>query len=104
MRSTVLWTPPSPTTAGQISIPARSRPRSASLSAGGCDTGSPTDEGSVDLVPGLEGAETDKLAYSTDCDDGIDAALWTINDGGHIPFFSTEFADMTTDWLFGHSR
>jgi polyhydroxybutyrate depolymerase len=72
--------------------------------AGGCDVFSPTDEGSVDLVPALDGAETDKLAYSTDCDEGIDAALWTINDGGHIPFFSTEFADMTTDWLFGHSR
>ncbi len=72
--------------------------------AGGCDIGSPTDEGSVDLVPALDGAETNKLAYSTDCDEGIDAALWTINDGGHIPLFSTEFADMTTDWLFRHSR
>ncbi len=72
--------------------------------AGGCDIGSPTDEGAVDLVPGIDGAETDKLAYATGCDEGIDAALWTINDGGHIPFFSTEFADMTTDWLFGHSR
>ena len=75
-----------------------------SATAGGCDVGSPTDEGSVDLVPGIDGAETDKVAYSTGCDEGIDAALWTINDGGHIPFFSTEFADMTTDWLFGHSR
>ncbi len=72
--------------------------------AGGCDVGSPTAEGSVDLVPGIDGAETDKVAYSTGCDEGIDAALWTINDGGHIPVFSTEFADMTTDWLFGHSR
>jgi polyhydroxybutyrate depolymerase len=75
-----------------------------SAAAGGCDVGSPTDEGSVDLVPALDGAETDKVAYSTGCDEGIDAALWTINEGGHIPFFSTEFADMTTDWLFGHSR
>jgi polyhydroxybutyrate depolymerase len=72
--------------------------------AGGCDVGSPTAEGSVDLVPGIDGAETDKVAYSTGCDEGIDAALWTINEGGHIPVFSTEFADMTTDWLFGHSR
>ncbi len=72
--------------------------------AGGCDIGSPTDEGAVDLVPGIDGAETDKLAYATGCDAGIDAALWTINDGVHIPFFSTAFADMTTDWLFGHSR
>ena len=72
--------------------------------AGGCDVGSPTDEGSVDLVPGLDGAETDKVAYATGCEEGTDAALWTINDGSHIPVFSAEFADMTTDWLFGHSR
>lgn len=73
-------------------------------SAGGCDTDSPTDEGSVDLVPALDGAETDKVAYSTGCDEGIDAGLWTINEGGHVPFFSTDFADMTTDWLFRHTR
>ena len=72
--------------------------------AAGCDIGSPSDEGSVDLVPGLEGTETDKVAYSTGCSEGVDAALWTINDGSHIPFFSTAFADMTTDWLFSHSR
>jgi len=73
-------------------------------SAGGCDTGSTTDEGSVDLVPLLEGAETDKVAYSMGCDEGIDAGLWTINDGPHTPFFSSDFADMATDWLFRHSR
>jgi polyhydroxybutyrate depolymerase len=72
--------------------------------AGGCATTVPTDEDSVDLVPALEGAETDKVAYSTGCDEGIDAGLWTINDGGHIPFFSLDYADMTTDWLFRHSR
>jgi polyhydroxybutyrate depolymerase len=75
-----------------------------SAAAGGCDVGSPTEEGSVDLVPDIDGTETDKVAYSTGCDEGIDTALWTINEGGHIPIFSTEFADMTTDWLFGHSR
>jgi polyhydroxybutyrate depolymerase len=72
--------------------------------AGGCDVGSPTADGTADLVPTLDGAETDKVAYSTGCDDGIDAALWTINEGSHIPIFSPEFADMTTDWLFAHSR
>ena len=72
--------------------------------AGGCDTGSPTVESPVDLVPALDGAETDRVAYSTGCDEGIDAGLWTINDGPHIPFFSSEFANMTTDWLFRHSR
>ncbi len=73
-------------------------------SAAGCDTSVPTDEGPVDLVPALEGAETDEVAYSTACDEGIDAGLWTINGGGHIPFFSPDFADMTTDWLLRHER
>lgn len=74
--------------------------------AAGCDTNMPTDEGSVDLVRNeiLPGAETDKVAYSTGCDPGIDAALWTINDGPHIPAISAAFPDMTTDWLFAHSR
>ena len=31
-------------------------------------------------------------------------SVWTIQDGSHIPFFSIEFADMATDWLFRHSR
>jgi polyhydroxybutyrate depolymerase len=72
--------------------------------AGGCDTGSPTAESSVDLVPALEGAETDRISYSNGCDEGIDAALWTINDGPHISFFSQDYANLTTDWLFRHSR
>jgi polyhydroxybutyrate depolymerase len=72
--------------------------------AGGCDTNSPTDEPPVDLVPALDGAETDRIEFSTGCDAGIDDALWTINGGGHIPFFSLNYANMTTDWLFRHSR
>jgi polyhydroxybutyrate depolymerase len=73
-------------------------------SSAGCDTNTPADQGAVDLVPGIDGAETDKVAYLTGCDEGVDAALWTINDGPHIPFFSLEYANMTLDWLLGHSR
>ena len=58
----------------------------------------------MDLVPALEGAETDRISYSNGCDEGIDAALWTINDGPHISFFSQDYANLTTDWLFRHSR
>jgi polyhydroxybutyrate depolymerase len=70
----------------------------------GCDTNSPTDEGSADLVGTIDGAETDMVAYTTGCDEGVDAALWTINGGGHIPAFTPNFADMTTDWLLDHKR
>jgi polyhydroxybutyrate depolymerase len=72
--------------------------------AAGCDINAPTDLGPVDLVPGIEGAETDRIEFQTGCDAGIDDALWTINDGVHIPFFSPEYANMTTDWLLRHSR
>lgn len=75
-----------------------------SAATAGCDPGSSTPLGTLDLVPALEGEETARQAYQEDCDEGLSAELWTINEGGHIPFFSTEFADQTTDWLFRHSR
>jgi polyhydroxybutyrate depolymerase len=75
-----------------------------SAAAAGCDPGAPTALGSVDIVPAVDGEETDMIAYTTGCDEGLDAELWTINDGSHIPFFTTDFADMATDWLFRHSR
>jgi polyhydroxybutyrate depolymerase len=75
-----------------------------SAAAAGCDPDAPTPLGSVDLVPAVDGEETDMVAYSTGCDEGLDAELWTINEGGHIPFFTTDFADMATDWLFRHTR
>ena len=52
----------------------------------------------------LEGEETEKIGYQTGCDEGLDAELWTIDEGVHIPFFSTEFSEMALDWLFRHSR
>ena len=73
-------------------------------SAAGCDLQATTDEGAVDLVPMVDGAETDRTAYNTGCMPGVDAALWTVNDGSHIPFFSEDFADLATDWLLRHSR
>lgn len=79
-------------------------------SAAGCDINSPTVIGNVDLVASVEGEETEQVAYTTGCQAGVDAALWTIQDGVHIPGFyppgSSEpvFADLTTDWLLAHSR
>jgi polyhydroxybutyrate depolymerase len=81
-----------------------------SAAAAGCDPESSTFLESLDLVPAVEGDETDLYAYSTGCDEGLDAELWTINDGLHIPFFQPLssgkplFPDLITDWLFRHSR
>ncbi len=79
-------------------------------SAAGCDTGSPSVLGNVDLISAVDGAETEQVAYTAGCQDGVDAALWTIQDGPHIPFFNapssgeTAFAELASDWLLAHSR
>jgi len=81
-----------------------------SAAAAGCDPESSTSLGSLDLIDGVDGDETDLYAYSTGCDEGLDAELWTINDGGHTPFFQALdsgkplFPDLIIDWLFRHSR
>jgi polyhydroxybutyrate depolymerase len=71
-----------------------------SAESAGCDPNTTTPLGSTDFVPAVPAEETDKVSYSTSCDDGLAVELWTINDGGHIPFFTIDFADQVTDWLF----
>jgi polyhydroxybutyrate depolymerase len=79
-------------------------------SAAGCDTESPTSLGKIDLVAMGKGDETEQVAYTTGCQGGVDAALWTIQNGVHIPVFyrpgddAPAFADLATDWLLEHSR
>ncbi len=79
-------------------------------SAAGCDTDSPTSLGNIDLVSMVDGDETEQVAYTTGCQGGVDAALWTIQDGVHVPFFyqprddEPAFAVLVTDWLLEHSR
>jgi len=75
-----------------------------SAASAGCDPDATTPLGTVDLVPMIDGEETEKIGYQTGCDEGLDVELWTIQDGSHFPFFSTDFSDMATDWLFQHSR
>jgi polyhydroxybutyrate depolymerase len=79
-------------------------------SAAGCDISSPTLVGNIDLVSTVEGDETEQVAYTTGCQEGVDAALWTIQGGVHVPFFyqpgsdAPVFADLATDWLLEHRR
>jgi polyhydroxybutyrate depolymerase len=79
-------------------------------SAAGCDTESPTIVGNTDLVSMVEGEETEQVAYTTGCQGGVDAALWTTRDGVHRPIFyqpgsgDPVFADLATDWLLQHTR
>jgi polyhydroxybutyrate depolymerase len=76
--------------------------------AAGCDTGASTTLGNIDLVGPVPGDETERVEYKAGCQGAVDAALWTIQDGSHVPFFyqtgDTVFADLATDWLLQHSR
>ncbi len=64
--------------------------------------------GKIDLVGSVPGDETEQVEYKTGCQEAVDAALWTIEGGSHIPFFyqmgDTVFADLATDWLLRLSR
>jgi polyhydroxybutyrate depolymerase len=75
-----------------------------SAASAGCDPDATTPLGAVDLVPSIDGDETEMTGYSTGCDEGLDVELWTVHDGPHIPLFSADFGDMATDWLFRHGQ
>lgn len=75
-----------------------------SAATAGCDPEATTPLGTANLVPTIDGEETEKTGYRTGCDEGLDVELWTLQDASHVPIFSIDFADMATDWLFQHSR
>jgi polyhydroxybutyrate depolymerase len=70
-------------------------------SVGGCD---PTTEAgaALDLVDGLEGAET-AVARHSGCTAGS-AELWTIQGGGHIPSFHGGATEAILDFLLAHPK
>lgn len=70
----------------------------------GCDTATPTTLEPLDIETDLAGAETSAVRYETGCAEGIDAELWTIQGGGHIPSLNAEWAPRLIEWLFRHSR
>ncbi|MCB9597591.1 MAG: hypothetical protein H6719_33040 [Sandaracinaceae bacterium] len=71
-------------------------------SRAGCDdVVTPGD--ALDLDMGLAGAETVVEARDTGCT-GADAALWTIEGGGHIPAVSRDFSTRVLTWLDAHRR
>lgn len=70
----------------------------------GCNlTGSETLD-NKDLDTSLSGAETDVVVYRDGCAAGVDYALWTIDNGGHIPSIQPDFSTQVYEWLSTHSR
>jgi polyhydroxybutyrate depolymerase len=68
----------------------------------GCGELATTDE-RLDLDEGLSGDDT-AVARHGGCPEGIDAELWTIEGGGHIPDVSAGFPDEVWAWLSAHAR
>jgi polyhydroxybutyrate depolymerase len=69
----------------------------------GCDTLSPSTGDPIDLETAIVGPETTVVRYDADCEAGLDAELWTIEGGGHIPVIeSRTFGTVVADWLLTH--
>lgn len=70
----------------------------------GCDATMPEVTGTMDLETTLPGEETTITTYPVGCDAGLEATLWTINGGGHIPVLQANIGDILYDWLSAHAR
>lgn len=69
----------------------------------GCAT-SGVDSGTLDLDGGLDGSETVVTRYTSGCQPGGSAELWTINEGSHGPDLSEHFTRRVVEWLLAHPK
>ena len=58
---------------------------------------------SADYLSDVSGTETRKQSWQG-CQEGVEAELWTLQDGGHIPSFTETFRDDLTGWLLARKR
>ena len=70
----------------------------------GCDVDGATAGQPLDLVNALAGDETTVLNYADGCAPGVDVALWTLEGGGHLPYFNDSWNSGIVAWLLDHSR
>lgn len=68
----------------------------------GCASGMITTAPSINLDSALPGDETEVEFYREGCAPSIDVALWTIQNGSHIPALTPDFGTRVLDWLFAH--
>jgi hypothetical protein len=69
----------------------------------GCTGALVADEARFDVDKDLAGDDT-SVARHDCCPTGIDAELWTIEDGAHVPAPQHDFPDMIWTWLADHLR
>lgn len=71
----------------------------------GCDLTRASAGADLDLDTSLDGAETHVLEYSAGCERGLDAALWSIEGGVHLPVVNrVAFSTAVLEWLLAHRR
>lgn len=58
----------------------------------------------LDLMTTLDGAETTTLSFDTGCPTGVDAALWTLRGGPHVPVINPAGTRAALTWLLRHDR
>jgi polyhydroxybutyrate depolymerase len=76
-----------------------------SAETAGCDLDAAVAGADLDLDDSLDGAETSVLEYRAGCERGIDAALWTIEGGLHLPIVNrVAFSTAVIEWLKTHER
>jgi polyhydroxybutyrate depolymerase len=63
----------------------------------------PTDGGTLDLVPSLSGAETSVSKFGG-CSAGSGVELWTVAGGNHFPAFDDAFRTGVVDFMFAHGK
>jgi polyhydroxybutyrate depolymerase len=69
----------------------------------GCNS-TPVMAPNLDVLGGVEGAETTVLEYK-ECEADTDTTLWTLVGGPHIPFpWVPSSLDLMVDWIIDHRR
>jgi polyhydroxybutyrate depolymerase len=70
----------------------------------GCEAEASTAGQSLDLVDSIEGDETTVRDWSVGCSGESRVSLWTINAGGHTPFFNNSWSESVVEWLSAMSK
>ena len=69
-----------------------------------CNTPGTLQSYRLDLVTDVDGDETTVSTYDDLCLAGGSAELWTMNEVGHSPDFTPDFAPLVIDWLLSHPK
>lgn len=70
----------------------------------GCDPAMSATGTALDLMASLPGDETTVEQWTTGCGAGLDAELWTIQNGTHVPMFTSAWPTSVAEWLLRHRR